>query len=180
MERTHFFPRAISYLFSMDMSLPRPKPPMSAYGSATHQLDEHTGPVYHALGESRTLGEPAVCGHLQIVQQKLEYPPRYDFAQLWGRLVIETDEQETLDASYEGVVQAGDDWHLIEELAKSRTEGKVTANAYIATRFDTTSTRHHWLTAYQCIGYGLVELTGGATGVAVEFATFDVYAMRRS
>ena len=177
MDRTHFFPRNIAYLFSMDMSFQRPAPPIRPYGSATHELNLDTGPVYHALGELRTLGEAAVCGYLQIVQQKLEYPPGYDFAQLSGRLVIRTDENETLDATYDGVVQAGDDWHLVAELAKSRDPGMVTGNAYITTRFDTTSTRHRWLTAYQCIGYGLVELKGGETGVALEFATFDVYAM---
>lgn len=184
MDRTELIKRELTYLFSFDMRLETEQESDMLYATRIHSLApaddrqkaKSNAPVYSALNELRALGEPIIEGHVQVAQQLVDYPHVSEFAELTGRLVIETEQGELIDANYTGAVTADDRWQLLmsRRTANSKLPDTFETKAFIATRFDTASTRCQWLVAKQCLGYGrLVFARNGQPA----FATYDIYAM---
>lgn len=184
MERTQLLGRELSYLFSFDMPLVTEASAGDVsgpfYATRVHSLApgaSEGAKVYNALGEQRTLGEPAIRGHVQLADQRVEYPAGLEYALLQGRLVICTDAGDVLEASYTGSVSAEDRWQLLvarHSAAHPRMPERFETKAFIATRFDTASTRCRWLVKCMCLGYGRVSF--GKPGQPAH-ASFDIYTM---
>jgi hypothetical protein len=153
-------------------------PPLSA--SRTHEFARGQAPVYNVLGDSRELGERSVRGHIRVLQERVDYPPGHEFGDLRGNLVIETSDDDSLEAAYAGVFRLGREWHWLnaaaattpgnQELVKAEN---LRAKAFISMQFEVGSTKYAWLARYQCIGYGHVNLAFG-NPLSV---TFDVYTL---
>lgn len=184
MERTQLLGRELSYLFSFDMPLVTEAstrdPGGPLYATRVHSLAPHAqaeAKVYNALGEQRTLGEPAIRGHVQLADQRVDYPTGHEYALLQGRIVICTDAGDLLEASYTGSLSAEDRWQLLMargNAAHPRMPERFETKAFIATRFDTASTRCRWLVKCMCLGYGRVSF--GMPGQPAH-ASFDMYTM---
>jgi hypothetical protein len=147
----------------------------------THELDRTKAPVYNVLGNSRELSERSIHGYVRLLQERVRYPAGYEFGELQGRMVIETDDgDETLEGSYMGVFRAGPAWHWLNAAAGSQPSrlaqaraARLEAKAFISMYFDAGSTKYAWLARYQCIGYGRLELNAGSP----LSATFDIYSL---
>jgi hypothetical protein len=184
MERTQLLGRELSYLFSFDLPLVTEdfagdkSGPL--YATRVHSLapdqPKQAAPVYNALGEERTLGEPAIRGHVRMADQRVDYPAGLEYALLHGRIVICTESGDVLEASYSGSLSAEDRWQLLiaRRGADQRLRERFETKAFIATRFDTASTRCRWLVKCMCLGYGRIAF--GTPGQPA-FASFDMYTM---
>jgi hypothetical protein len=195
MDRTEFYPTCTSYLFSFDVDLESDASAMRTEREANgqgatfvaghaHAFEEGSmtkkAPVYNVAGDSRELGERSIRGHVRLLQERVSYPPGHEFGELGGRLVIKTNDDDSLEGTYSGVFRAGPEWHWLNaaaaaqpsDQARSKAE-KVVAKAFISMQFDVGSTKYAWLARHQCVGYGRLDLKLGCP----LFATFDIYAL---
>jgi hypothetical protein len=203
MDRSEFFGRQLRYLFSFGAPLEAgrklvldrqrgwcreapdrrrvPLDPQDGCASQVHRFDgAHAGDgpparVYDAHGDER---EESVRGTLAFLQERVAYPAGDEHGELFGRLVIDTEDRQLIEATYTGTLQAGDEWHWIARRPPSpwgadEPFARVRTKAFIATRFETPSTKYRWLVSLECIGYGLVDVVAGQP-LAM---TFDIYAL---
>lgn len=186
MERPHFFDKKLVYVCSFDLDLGvgrgRPRKRREVVTSSARVFGESPAdrqPVYNALGEPRVLGEPAPTGRIAFSQDTIEYLPDCDFADLSGRVVIRTDDDQVIEAEYRGVARSTRGWLTVRNSygrlrSSDDNPTRVGVQAHIGTRFETGSSRFRWLTLYHCVGYGELTLEGGEP----DFVSFDIYALQ--
>ncbi|HEU4582052.1 MAG TPA: DUF3237 family protein [Polyangiaceae bacterium] len=184
MNRSHFLPRKLEYLFSVDLDLGANR---RGAGAARADVDQvlcsHAARtpngarsvVYNALGETQVAGEPAISGSVEFVQEKLAFPPGREFGEISGRLVIRTPDNALIESTYSGVVRARQRWPLVTRDYGSLDPKlpEVETKAQLTTHFETGSAKYRWLTGKQCTGFGRMNLRGGEP----TWASFDIYAL---
>lgn len=183
------FGRKLEYLFSFDLDLAwarrgphRAVAPGGVITSQAHDFatlrDADKPLVYNAHGESRVLSDEALTGRVEFAQDTIRYVPQSDFADVLGRVVLKTDDQQTIQGEYTGVVRAGRSWYAlrsgfgdarVSELKRAAVETK----AHVRIRFETGSTKYRWIVGYQCVGFGRFLLCHGEPAAAM----FDIYAL---
>jgi hypothetical protein len=188
MERQSLFSKQLNYLFSFDLDLGAaradarkgaPADSAAVMTSSANRADPNPKTnVYHALGASNVLGYDALSGTVEFVQDTIRYLPRNNFAEIFGRLVIRSDDNQLIQGEYAGMARSGRGWLAVRSSYGSRgqqsaREPAVDAKAHVRVRFETGSTKYQWLVGHQCVGYGTLELCRGEPARG----TFDIYAL---
>jgi hypothetical protein len=189
MNRRNFLDKRLDYLFSFDLDLARSRgrPGNTCPAVITSQAhdfgqlaDAQKPPIYNALGDARVLAEEAIAGRVEFAQDTIRYLPDSDFAEIRGRVVLKTNDEQTIQGEYEGVARAGRSWLAVrssfgEQSAPAGVRDEIETKANVRLRFETGSTKYQWLVKYQCVGYGKLGLRGGEPSSA----TFDIYALNQ-
>jgi hypothetical protein len=181
--RSDFYPKAMQYLFSVDLDLvgPGERPEQSAF--STRCLAD-VGSVYHALGEVQIDGRDTIAGTVRLIRERTTIRLEEKMGELSATLVIETEDNESIHAHCAGVFRSPGRFLLVKRdaapksadplTAAQRREAEMELKAFISARFDSGATKYRWLTASQCVGYGRLHLTNGEPNRA----TFDFYALQ--
>lgn len=178
--RRQFCDRALLYLFSFDVetSLDREEIGFVPGGvRVTVFARPNLSTVYH-LYRARTipgLGFDAITGTLTWGGDWLFWrEDDIEFSDV--RATINTHDNAQINMTYEIVADLGPGGfrRIVSEKEKIGKE-KEPINWPIVTspRFETTSPKYGWMTRYQCIGFGFVQVIRSE----IRRLTYDIYAM---
>jgi uncharacterized protein DUF3237 len=176
--RNGLLDRDLLYLFSYDVDLEMRRDEIGFVPGGL-RVDvvarPHKTRVYHVARERSTLG-------FQTVQGTVSYG--FDRALIRNdnigvldvKLTMRTDDGVLIYSDYRGIFPAGPRGYrrLISRKPLLGTEqNPFRAACYITPRYETNSPEYSWLTQYQCVGFGEVQIIKSD----VRSASFDIYAM---
>ncbi len=154
MDRTQFFDKRLTYLFSCDLAFLEVKAsPQRQFQHLSFFEDDHaadkSSAVYNVFDEKRAMGHESVSGHVSVLEGRVDIQPLQEFALLSGRAMIFTEESARISFTFEGTLRAPVDDSLWLE-----SDRIVESKAFLSLRFETPSTKHAWLPQEQCLGFG--------------------------
>lgn len=176
--RTNLFDRDLLYLFSYDADLEMRRDEIGFVPGGLRVnvvAKPNETRVYHVAREKSTLGFQTVQGTVTWGLDRALI--RNDnIGVLDVQLMIRTDDGAVIYSVYDGIFAAGPRGYrkLISKKPVMGTESRpFTAPVFISPRYETSSPKYRWLTQYQCVGFGQVEIIKST----VRSASFDIYAM---
>jgi hypothetical protein len=177
--RRSFIDRDLLYLFSYDANLEKGREelgfvPGGFRANVFTQVKDSR--VYQVMQEQGVEGVKPFSGVLQYGADWVVLREDIDIGAIDVRLVIRTDDGATIHVKYQGVFPAGPRGfrRLVSEKPKLGSELEpAEVNLVVTPSFETSDPRYSWLTEYQCVAFGKVNLIRSL----VRQASFDVYAM---
>lgn len=180
--RRQFFDKALLYLFSLDVESDMDREEIG-FVSGGVKLTIFARPdlsrVYH-LARERTipgLGFEALSGTLSWGGDWVLWRED-DLEQSQVRASLTLDDDAVIHMTYQVVTNLtpGGFRRIVSEKKGSKIgkeDAPVNWPVVTSPRFETSDPRYRWITEYQCIGYGLVQIIQSE----VRRLTYDVYAM---
>ncbi|HEU4582053.1 MAG TPA: DUF3237 family protein [Polyangiaceae bacterium] len=176
--RSSLFERDLLYLFSFDADLEMRRDEIGFVPGGL-RVNITSKPnrtrVYHAARESSTLGFQTVEGTV-VSGVDRALIRNDDIGVLDVQLTIRTDDGALIYSEYRGIYPAGERGYrrLISRKPLLGTEfSPFKAPVYITPRYQTDSEKYRWLTQYQCVGFGEVQVIKSD----IRSVTFDIYAL---
>jgi len=178
--RTALFDTALLYLFSFDVEVSMDRAAIGLVpGGARININARTklSPVYQILRDQTVpgLGVKAIAGSLELGGDwSFWREDDVEFSQV--RLMIKTDDGETIYGSYPAVQSVGVAGFRRRVSGKSKigTEDEPVLFPLVTTpRFRSAGPLYSWIDELQCVGFGVVELVKSE----LRRITYDIYAL---
>jgi hypothetical protein len=178
--RTALHDMALLYLFSFDVEVNTDRQNIGFVPggvriniSARHQLS----PAYQILRDPTVpgLGVKTISGSL-LLGGDWSYWREDDVELSQVRLVIVTDDDQTIHANYPAVIGLGPGGfrRRVSGKGKIGSEDEPVEFPLVTTpRFETASAVYSWINELQCVGFGVVELVKSE----LRRITYDIYAL---
>lgn len=177
-QRAGLFERDLLYLFSYDADLEMRRDEIGFVPGGLRvniTAKPNKTRMYHVARETSTLGFRAVEGTITSGMDRA-FIRNDDIGVLDVQLTLRTDDGALIYSQYRGVYPAGPRGYrrLVSRQPLLGTElSPFRAPVYITPRYETASPAYRWLTQYQCVGFGEVEVIKSD----IRSVTFDIYAL---
>jgi hypothetical protein len=202
-DRETFLPRNLEYMGSFDLesrgyhsiapgeaTLQRPDDTRTASLVTSKELVAlNEASLYHVLRSATVTIDGRVrdcpAGKIAYAFERLLLRPWDGLVEIAGQLILHTDDNAAIDATYSGIARF---YHPLTSFlplqSRAYSEGPKSdlafeaGHAFITIGFDTADQRYAWMGDRQCIAFGTMKLTAGSRD-AVDLtadSSYDIYS----